>query len=267
MRYLEIGSISRVAREFGCTGKTVRKRVERFNGAVRSLMNRSKAPKAPREYLSEATKEALLRFRREHPGLGHPYVASYLISEGIGELPSKSAVYALWRKHGLLTPRKKKHERKKDCREIKAKYKAFEKIQIDIKELRDIPSYVQYSLTARKETMLRPWGLPMYQYTARDVKTGALFVALAHEHTRHNTAIFADRVLTHLKRYSIIPRVIQTDNGTEFVNTRNALEETLSYPQRANRTSKNPSGSENLSKRCGEFSQHHRTGVLRCCAG
>jgi len=191
------------------------------------LMNRSRAPKAPKEYLSEVTKEALLRFRREHPGLGYPYVASYLVSQGISELPSKSAVYALWRKHGLLSPRKKKHERKKDCRAIKAKYKAFEKIQIDVKELRDIPNYVKYSLAALKEPMLRPWGLPMYQYTARDVKTGALFVALAHEHTRHNAAIFADRVLTHLQRYSIVPRVVQTDNGTEFVNTKDALDETL----------------------------------------
>ena len=110
---------------------------------------------------------------------------------------------------------------------IKARYKAFEKLQIDVKELRDIPHYVECSLAALKETMLRPWGLPMYQYTARDVKTGTLFMALAHEHTRHNSAIFADRVLTHLGRYGITPRVIQTDNGTEFVNTKNALEETL----------------------------------------
>ena len=227
LRYQETGSISQVAREFGCTRRTARKWIERFNGALSSLMNRSRAPKAPREYLSEATKEALLRFRREHPGLGYPYVASYLIAQGIAELPSKSAVYALWRKHGLLSPRKKKHERKKDCRAIKARYKAFEKLQIDVKELRDIPHYVELSLAALKEEMLRPWGLPMYQYTARDVKTGTLFVALAHENTRHNSAIFADRVLTHLDRYGITPRVIQTDNGTEFVNTKDALEETL----------------------------------------
>jgi hypothetical protein len=64
----------------------------------------------------------------------------------------------------------------------------------------------------------------MYQYTARDIKTGTLFVSLAYEHTRDNSAIFADRILTHLSNYGIIPRVIQTDNGTEFVNTCNAMD-------------------------------------------
>ena len=67
----------------------------------------------------------------------------------------------------------------------------------------------------------------MYQYTARDIKTGALFVALAYGHNRHNSAIFVDRILTHLTRYGITPRVIQTDNGSEFVNTHNALDRTL----------------------------------------
>jgi len=226
-RYRECGSISQVAREFHTTRKTVRKWVERFKGSLASLKNRSRAPREPKRYLQERTVEALIRFRREHPGLGYPYVAAYLMQEGIEEIPSKSAVYALWRKEGLLPKRKKKWERKKDCRRIKAKYRPFEKIQIDVKELRDIPNYVEHSLVLRDDRLLRPWGLPMYQYTARDVKTGTLFVALAHEHTRHSSAIFADRILTHLKRFGIVPRIIQTDNGTEFVNTRDTLEETL----------------------------------------
>ena len=71
----------------------------------------------------------------------------------------------------------------------------------------------------------------MYQYTARDVKTGTLFVSLAYTHNRHTAAIFADRVLTHLYNHGIVPRVIQTDNGTEFVNTRDALDETPLFIQ------------------------------------
>ena len=67
----------------------------------------------------------------------------------------------------------------------------------------------------------------MYQYTARDLKTGALFISLAHEHTRHNSAIFVDMLLSHLKRFDVVPRIIQTDNGSEFVNTRNAMDETI----------------------------------------
>jgi len=120
------------------------------------------------------------------------------------------------------------HEKKKDLRAIKSRYKPFEKIQIDVKELRDIPNILEQSLrlglTKQKE-LPNSYGLPMYQYTARDVKTGALFTSLAYMHNRHTAAIFADRVLTHLKAHGVTPRVIQTDNGSEFVNTRDATDE------------------------------------------
>ena len=224
-RYQEVRSISQVAREFRTTRKTVRKWVERFEGTIRSLMNRSKAPKNPKRHLSPKTVEALIRFRQEHPGLGYPYVAAFLQQEGITELPSKSAVYELWQKHGLLAKRKRKSEKKRDCRQIKSRYAPFEKIQIDVKELKDIPNILQQALQLGA-TSIKP-GLPLYQYTARDIKTGATFLALAYEHTRHTSAIFADRVLSHLKRFGITPRIVQTDNGTEFVNTQNALDETL----------------------------------------
>jgi len=56
-----------------------------------------------------------------------------------------------------------------------------------------------------------------------------LFVSLAYEHNRHTAAIFADRVLTHLNNYGITPRVIQTYNGTEFCNTRDALDLSLLF--------------------------------------
>jgi len=62
---------------------------------------------------------------------------------------------------------------------------------------------------------------------ARDLKTGTLFISLANEHTRHNSAIFADMLLSHLKRFDVVPGIIQTDNGTEFVNTKNAMGETI----------------------------------------
>ena len=40
-----------------------------------------------------------------------------------------------------MRSRKKKYKVKRDLREVKEKLKAFEKIQIDLKELKDIPQY------------------------------------------------------------------------------------------------------------------------------
>ena len=224
-RFKETHNVSLVAKEFGTTRQTVRKWVKRFNGSLRSLKNLSRAPINPFRQMNEKTEALLVRFRREHPSLGYDYIHHYLIEHGCEEIPSKSSVYALWRKYGLLKRPYKKHEKKRDLRAVKATYKPFEKIQIDVKELHDIPNYVKQSLALERHRQHKP-SLAMYQYTARDVKTGALFVALAHANNRHHAAIFADRVLTHLAGYGITPRIVQTDNGSEFVNTRNALDTT-----------------------------------------
>ncbi len=223
-RYKEIKNITQVAKEFHTTRLTVRKWVKRFSGAFSSLHNQSKAPKQPHRQMSKRAEELLVEFRTKYPSLGYDYIRHYLLDRGCKEIPSKSAVYAIWRKHKLLPKHYKKSEKKKDLREIKAKYKAFEKLQIDVKELKDIPNYLEQALYLQHKNQSIKRGFPMYQYTARDIKTGTFFVSLAYEHTRHNSAIFADRILTHLSKYNITPRVIQTDNGTEFVNTRDATD-------------------------------------------
>ncbi len=233
-RYREIKNISLVAKEFQTTRKTVRKWIARFSGTMHSLSNHSKAPKSPHRYIQERTEQLLVQFRKQHPSLGYDYIHHYLIEHGCDEIPSKSTCYAIWRKYDLFPKKQTKYEKKKNLRAIKEQYKPFEKIQIDVKELRDIPNIVEQSLQLglkqQKELPVK-YGLPMYQYTARDVKTGTLFVSLAYTHNRHTAAIFADRVLTHLYNHGIVPRVIQTDNGTEFVNTRDALDETPLFIQ------------------------------------
>ena len=114
-------------------------------------------------------------------------------------------------------------------------------MQIDVKELRDIPNILDQSLALglqKKKELPNRYGLPMYQYTARDVKSGALFVSLAYMHNRHTAAIFADRVLTHLANHGISHRIIQTDNGTEFVNTSDATDDTPLFIQMVTRDNK-----------------------------
>ena len=131
-----------------------------------------------------------------------------------------SSVYAIWGKQGLLPRRYKKHEKKKDLREVQSRYRPFEKMQIDVKELRDIPNILDQSLALglqKKKELPNRYGLPMYQYTA---------------------AIFADRVLIHLANHGISPRIIQTDNGTEFVNTSDATDDTPLFIQVVTRDNK-----------------------------
>ncbi len=44
---------------------------------------------------------------------------------------------------------------------------------------------------------------PRYQYTARDIKTGATFIALAYEKTSTNSTIFSQLVFNHLEKFNI----------------------------------------------------------------
>ncbi len=96
--------------------------------------------------------------------------------------------------------------------------KPFEKVQVDIKYLDDIPemygSYIVHKLSG-------------YQITARDVSTEALFYSYAIEKNSTNTTMFILELKEHLERNGIDLKdvTIQTDNGTEFTSPWNCLED------------------------------------------
>ena len=54
--------------------------------------------------------------------------------------------------------------------------KPFEKIQIDLKELKDIPQY--YPFISK--------GFPKYQFSAREVRTGMTFLSYGYEKSAFN---------------------------------------------------------------------------------
>ncbi|RMF59218.1 MAG: hypothetical protein D6748_06945 [Calditrichaeota bacterium] len=87
--------------------------------------------------------------------------------------------------------------------------KVFEKIQVDVKELCDIPRYYPFLIA----------GWPIYQITARNVRSGFCLISYAYENNATHAATFASVVLNHLKRSGVelSQCYIQTDNGSEFV--------------------------------------------------
>lgn len=64
---------------------------------------------------------------------------------------------------------------------MKAQWGALERIQVDTKDLDDIPEYWP---------QMRRLGLPGYQFTARDVRTGAQFLGFAYEKTLTHGLLF-----------------------------------------------------------------------------
>ena len=197
--------VSAAARRFGTTRNTVRKWRDRYEAqGMRGLADTSRAPKRIPHKTSERTARRLLALRDRYPGWG---VDRLMVHFDLG--CSRSAAARILRQAGRTRRRKKKRVRN-DLRAQKNRLKPFEKLQIDTKDLSDIPRYAGPMRVRR---------LPKYEYTARDVRTGAAWFCFANANNSFNAALFAGYLLGHLRRHGVALKqtTVQTDNGSEYV--------------------------------------------------
>ena len=197
------------ARAFRCSRNTVAKWLGRYQHRPgrAGLLEQSRAPKTcPHKTPSEVEQHVLAQ-RRRTPGFG----AERLKREF--ELPCGiSAIKRILRQHGLTRRPRRRHQRKRDLRAIKAAYQPFTQFQMDVKFLSDIPAYWP---------QMQRLGLPKFQYSIRELSCGAQFLAYAEEVSVTYAELAARRLLEHLQRHGIDPRrvLIQSDNGPEFDGT------------------------------------------------
>ena len=214
IRFTQEHGVKPAARHFHTTPKTIRKWLKRNTpGSLEGLSNKSKAPKTPKIYITEEQKKQVIKLKHSLPSFG---------AERIKQLYqlkiSEKSIRSIWRKEGLLKTKRRKHKTKQNLREIKAKWKSFEQISIDTKDLIDIPEYWPQIRNAR---------LPKVQYTARDVTSGIQFIAYADERALCYSTLFADIILSHLKACQVHFKRsrAQTDNGAEFIGSWNAKDD------------------------------------------
>ena len=156
---------------------------------------------------SSVVEQQVVALRQQLPTFG----ARRLIREF--DLPlSHRSLERIWRAHGLLHKRRRKYQRKQDLAHIKASWRLFQQISADTKDLNDIPHYWPQA---------QAFHLPAVQYTARDVRSGFLFLAFAQRRSAAASSLFAARIQRHLERCGVCLRdlVWQTDNGGEFVGS------------------------------------------------
>jgi len=214
VQYARAHGVKPAARAFHVTPKTVRKWVARYNGSLSSLREHSRAPhRCPRKLSAQAEQRIVdLKTRRR------AWSARRLKRDF--QLPwSEKAIRRVFRDHGLARRyRRRKHETKRCLREVKKRWRLFQQIDVDTKHLNDIPEY-WVGLKSRH--------LPRYQYTARDVTTGLLFLGFADELSLAHATLFAERILVHLKACGVrLARTTwQSDNGSEFVGSWQAKED------------------------------------------
>lgn len=194
------------ARQFNCSRNTVRKWLRRWKAeGPKGLRNRSRKPNNSPNKTPKEMEDKVMELRNQLKKISGKRMRREF------SIPLQpSTIYRIYNDHGDQKKIWKKYKKKQDLRAVKQKLKVFEKIQIDIKELYDIPHYYHQAIRTR---------LPRYQFTARDVKSGALFVCYAKTKDLSNASIFCAYLLAHLKRMGIEVKHIgiQTDNDGAFV--------------------------------------------------
>lgn len=210
------------ALHYKTTIKTVRKWVKRYELSKSriALTNLSRARKTQNMQITAKYMEQIIAYAQKAVTNNKRLKASYCKKELNCPYSLKTVLKVLHTEGFLKKKRHKKHDRKKDLRAIKSNFKAFEKIQIDIKYLDDISEfYKDY----------KQYNFPRYQLTARDVKTGALFIGYAIEKSRTNTVLFLHTLIEHLKNHNVDLKniTIQTDNGTEFITGFNSKKDSV----------------------------------------
>ena len=206
VRYAREHGIKPCARHFGTTVKTVRKWLRRWQpGSLQGLHDRSRAPLHPRCGITARQRARVVELKRQLRSWG-----AKRIKHDFSLSLSEKAVRRIWREAGLLKRKRRKHQTKQRLREIKIKWRLFEQTSIDTKQLRDIPELWP---------QLQRYGLPLYQYTAREVVSGWQYISYAQECTLAYSELFASIIISHLRSCGVRFRKsrFQTDNGCEFV--------------------------------------------------
>jgi transposase len=198
--------IKPAARAFATTVPTVRKWLRRFQQHGPSgLREHSRAHRHCPHKTSAEIEQQVLALRQKLPTFG----AARLKRE-FDLTVSHMAIQRIWREHGLIRKRRKKHQRKQDLAAVKATWRLFQQISADTKDLCDIPQFWPQAQSLR---------LPLVEYTAREVRSGLLFWAFAQKRSAAASAVFAARIQQHLDRWGVNLRDLawQTDNGSEFI--------------------------------------------------
>ena len=214
LRYQMVLSVERwglkaTARYFHTSRGTVRKWHRRWQqDGYRGLRELSRRPhRSPNATPPEERRE-LVELRRRYKRLG---AEAIIAIEGLCRSPR--TIRKIWREEGVSSrSRRKKHRTKQNLREVKKHWRLFQQIDEDTKYLNDIPEYYLQMMSR---------DLPRFQYTARDVTSGLLFLGFAQELSLTNTTLFAEYLNRELSERGadLSETTRQTDNGSEYIGS------------------------------------------------
>ena len=198
--------IKPTAKKFHMSKNSVRLWIRRFQKEGNDgLLDRRNGPKYIPHKTSKELERQIVTYRKRASCYGAKRLKYFFDLKA-----SVGAIHRILGEYGLVKKKKRKTQKKNDLRKIKAKYFSFEKLQMDIKYLTDIPPYWEQMMRLK---------LPKFQYTIRDTKSGMLFLGYADEISIEKSMKMLHYVLGKIRPWYSKRLIVQTDNGVEFSGT------------------------------------------------
>lgn len=197
VKYAQKHSVTETAIRYQVSRKTVYKWLNRYDGSVASLEDRSHRPKSsPRKHTEQEIKQIRRRVKK------HKWKDLLLAYQELVERDGYTRSYGGF-KRIVAKLRELKLKKKKGKKKTKPYQRAAypgQKIQLDVKY---VPGYCVAD------------GKKYYQYTAVDECTRWTFREMYEEHSTYSSKQFLEKLIN---KAPFPIREIQTDNGTEFTN-------------------------------------------------
>lgn len=207
--------VTYVSNYFGCSRQTVYKWINRYKEeGINGLKDKSRRPHNSPKKISKRWENKIIELRNRFPGFG-PWRLKQMF-----DLPfHENTIYKVLKRNELIKKKRKtKRDNQEQIRLWKQKLKPFEKVQVDLKYLDDIPNIYPRIISDK---------FPRFLYSARDVRTGMVFFCYSYEKSMINSSMFVSYLLGYLKELNVdINKIrIQTDNGSEFIGNVNSLKD------------------------------------------
>ena len=216
MKIEEKMEVTAIAKHFGVSRKTVYKWIKRFKEeGLEGLKDKSRRPHNSPKKIPKKWENKIIEFRKRYHYFGHWRIKQLV------DIPfHENTIYKVIKRNGLIKKNKKvKRRNYEEVKKWKRKLQPFQKVQVDVKYLNDIPNLYPKIITDR---------FPKYIFSARDVRTGLAFICYAYEKSRINAMMFVSYFFGYLKDLNVdISKIrIQTDNGSEFGGNPRTLKDT-----------------------------------------
>jgi transposase len=206
VQYALVHGVKPTAKTYDTSPQTVRLWLRRYR--EEGLSGLKELPRKRKTEHPQATpkevEQTITQLRKAHPSYGQDTIARLLERQGIRV--SGKTVGKILHRHGLIDT-KAKSEADHAASHI-SHLEPFAEVQVDIADLTESEGYAE---------AIDRGLLPRYEFSLRDLSTGAGFLSYAKTLDAHNILCFAQKVLWHLQVFDLKPKVLHALDGSAWL--------------------------------------------------